>query len=126
MKLLFSSRLVYLALALVAIAILAYVLIPKTAKTSSFTINQVASAIQKGAIDRISIDGDHLKISFKDESLGTAVKETGSTLTKQLLRYRVTPDQLSANRIELEVVPHRARSGCKPPVRKRNADPGRV
>ena len=98
-------RILFILLGLAVIAFLVYALIPKAASPVSLSINQVASGIRNGTINLITIDGDQLKITFKNGSLGTAVKEPDSTLVKQLLQYGITPDQLSASRVELQVIP---------------------
>jgi len=95
----------YLFLGVILTAILIYSFVPKPANPENLSINQVAQGIQSGSIARVSIDGDNLKINFKDGSQGTAIKEAGSTLTKQLLKYGVTSDQLNSARVELQVVP---------------------
>jgi cell division protease FtsH len=98
-------RIGYWILLLAVVAVLVYVLVPKTTNGHSLSINQVATGIQNGTIDRITLDGDSLKIIFKDGSQGDAVKEPDSTLTQQLLRYGVTADQLDPIRVELQVLP---------------------
>jgi cell division protease FtsH len=98
-------RIVYWILGLAVIATLIYVLIPKTTNVDKLSINQVAEGIQNGTIGRITIDGNNLKIAFKDGGQGSAVKEPDSTLTQQLLRYGVTADQLNSIHVELQVLP---------------------
>ena len=105
MKFRIRPRILYLILGLAVFAYLVYALIPKTTSTNAITINQVANGIRNGTIDHISINGDQLNIAYKNGSLGTAVKEPDSTLVKQLLQYGITPDQLSASRVELQVIP---------------------
>ncbi len=94
---------VFLGIALAAILI--YSFVSKSTGPVNVLINQVAQGIRSGLIARVSIDGDNLKINYKDGSQGTAIKEADSTLTKQLLRYGVTPDQLNSSKIELQVLP---------------------
>jgi cell division protease FtsH len=95
----------YVVIGVALAAALLYLFLPKSSQPVDLTINQVAAGIESGTISRISIDGDTLKVTYKDGSQGTTTKETDSTLTKQLTRLGVTPAQLNPERIELEVIP---------------------
>jgi cell division protease FtsH len=86
-------------------AALLYLLLPKSTNAADLTINQVAAGLESGTITRISVDGDTLKVTYKDGSQGTTTKEPDSILTKQLTRLGVTAAQLSPDRVEIEVIP---------------------
>lgn len=72
-----------------------------------YSINQVASEIEKGNISKITVEEDKLTILLKDGlTEKTATKESNSTLVEQLVALGVTPAQLSPdNGIKVEVKP---------------------
>jgi len=78
--------------------------------TEPLTINEVAQAIKSGKVARVVIDnsgsfrviyktGDETQIKTGIESY----KEAGSTLVEQLVSLGVTPEQLSAENVKIEV-----------------------
>ncbi len=74
------------------------------------TINEVAEAIKSGQVARVVIDNSgSLRVIYKtgDETqVKTGIesyKEAGSTLVEQLISLGVTPDQLSAENVKIEV-----------------------
>ena len=88
-----------------SLIILVYVFLPKANSSSVLNINQVANGIKDGSITKIQVSGDDLTIFYKDGSKATALKESNSTLTEQLLQYGVTTDQLGPDHVKLEIVP---------------------
>jgi hypothetical protein len=72
-----------------------------------YSINQVASEIEKGNISKITVEEDKLTILLKDGlTEKTATKESNSTLVEQLVALGVTPTQLSPdNGIKIEIKP---------------------
>lgn len=99
----FRPRAIFLVLGAAILAIAVYVVISRPANSTSYSINQVASGLQSGSISRIEINGNNLKLTFKDGSQGTAIKEDVSPLTKQLVKMGVTSAQMSPDRVKLEI-----------------------
>lgn len=77
----------------------------KSATQVAITINQVAEGIQKGTIKSVVETGNTLKVTFKDGSQATAVKEDGTPLTQQLAFLGVSASQLSPQNVLLEFTP---------------------
>ncbi|HEY2980622.1 MAG TPA: AAA family ATPase, partial [Anaerolineales bacterium] len=72
------------------------------------TINQVAQAVQKGTVARIVIESDdRIRVIMNDgaEKGIESRKEPTSTLVAQLLDLGVTPEQLSADNVKIEINP---------------------
>ncbi|MGC8857084.1 MAG: ATP-dependent zinc metalloprotease FtsH, partial [Anaerolineae bacterium] len=72
------------------------------------TINQVAKAVQNGEVARIVIESDdRIRVIYKtgEETGIESHKEPNATLVDQLIRLGVTPEQLSPDKIAIEVKP---------------------
>ncbi len=85
------------------IVILVYALTARGSDQPSLSINQVAQDIKNGSISKISEDGDNLTITYKNGTQAQAIKEDSTTLTQQLEEYGVTPDQLTPDKLNLDV-----------------------
>lgn len=102
MKPSFQTNFVYL---LIFIAILAMVFLnfDQTTDQGVLSINELASKIQTGEVQKISEDEDSLTIITKDEQEFTSTKESGSTLIEQLLQYGVTDEDLQSSNVTIEI-----------------------
>jgi cell division protease FtsH len=98
----FQTNFVYL---LIFIAILAMVFLnfDQTTDQGVLSINELASKIQTGEVQKISEDEDSLTIITKDEQEFTSTKESGSTLIEQLLQYGVTAEDLQSSNVTIEI-----------------------
>jgi cell division protease FtsH len=98
----FQTNFVYL---LIFIAILAMVFLnfDQTANQNSFTINELASRIKAGEIQKITEDENSLTIITKDEQEYTSTKESGSTLVEQLTQYGLTAEDLQSSNVTIEI-----------------------
>jgi len=67
------------------------------------TINEVASEIQRGNVERVTEDDNRLRVIFNDGVEKSSHKETGATLVEQLKELGVTTEQLSAEAVKLEI-----------------------
>lgn len=94
----------YIMLAIVVFALL-FAQNQQPKKVDVYTINELAADIQAGKVERIIEDNNNLKVIFKDSS-GEEIdsyKESETTLTEQLSLFGVTPEQLSAQHIKIEI-----------------------
>jgi cell division protease FtsH len=72
------------------------------------TINEVSRAVQNGEVARIVIEtDDRIRVVFKDgaEEGIESRKEPNATLVDQLISFGVTPDQLTPDKVAIEVKP---------------------
>ncbi|MCJ7624388.1 MAG: ATP-dependent zinc metalloprotease FtsH, partial [Anaerolineaceae bacterium] len=67
------------------------------------TINQVAEEIQNGNISKITEDENHLVITLQDGTQRKSAKESSSTLVEQLLQLGVSTEQLSSDKVKIEI-----------------------
>jgi len=91
---------------LLFIAIIAMVVFNFNQQASAqevLTINEVASEIQRGNVERVTEDDNRLRVIFKDGVEKSSQKETGATLVEQLKELGVTTEQLSADSVKLEI-----------------------
>ncbi len=77
----------------------------QSSSSDILTINEVAGSIQKGLISKISVDENRLKLTLTDGSQKTSTKETDISLIQQLIQMGVTPEQLSKDRVLIDVKP---------------------
>jgi cell division protease FtsH len=101
-----QSFIVYFVL-LVAIGVMFFVAFRgDSASQQALTINEVADAIEKGTVARVVIkDDDSLQIVYDSGKEGESHKEPSATLVDQLLSLGVTPGQLAASNVKIEVEP---------------------
>ncbi|MCL4561237.1 MAG: ATP-dependent zinc metalloprotease FtsH [Chloroflexi bacterium] len=68
-------------------------------------INQVASDIQQGKVQRIVEQDSQIQVYLSDGSQKISHQETNTSLIDQLTQLGVTPAELAANKIQIEVQP---------------------
>jgi len=102
-----QSYVVYALLFISIAAMVVYSLSQNTTTSGVLTINQLASEVQNNKIARIVTDENKLTVTYKDGSQKTATstKDSGATLVEQLTELGVTPAQLSAENIQIEIKP---------------------
>ncbi len=105
-----QSFIVTLLLIVAVVAMVVTAIQRENTATTPLTINEVAEAIKSGSVARVVIQNDgSLRVMYKsgDEAkTKTGVEsymESNATLVNQLIALGVTPDQLSAENIKVEV-----------------------
>lgn len=97
------SSLIYLLLFVAIIAMVVFNFNQQASAQEVLTINEVASEIQRGNVERITEDDNRLRVIFNDGVEKSSHKETGATLVEQLKELGVTTEQLSAEAVKLEI-----------------------
>ncbi len=104
-----QTYIVYLLLGIAVFALLYYGLRPDAASQEPLTINEVARDVQENKITRIVVESDdRIRVVYgsgKDAIERVSHKETSSTLVEQLISLGVTPEQLSPERVKIEIEP---------------------
>jgi len=77
----------------------------------ALTINEVASDIQNGKIQRVVEDENRVKVIYNDGVERASHKESNSTLVEQLKELGVTTEQLQPDKVKLEIKPPSALLG---------------
>ena len=97
------SSIIYLLLFVAIIAMVVYNFQQQSSTTETLAINQVATDIQKGVVERIVEDENRLQVIYDNGTESSSHKEIGATLVEQLLALGVTSDQLNSENITIEV-----------------------
>jgi len=100
-----QSYVIYLLLFVAIIAMLVYQFNSTSSSQDVLTINEVAEEIQKGNISRITENENTLKLTLADGTQRTSNIETNATLVEQLLNLGVTSEQLSPDKVKIEIKP---------------------
>jgi len=98
-----QSYIVYLLLFVAIIALFVYNSRQQSTTSSVIPINQVADDLKNGLIRSITENGDNLHIVYNNDDTKDSNKEPGSTLLQQLNRFGLTPNDLSSNKVHIEV-----------------------
>lgn len=71
-------------------------------KASNISISELAGDVSKGLVSNITVKGDLLDITYKDNTLKHSKKEEGTALTQSFVNYGVTPASLNAVQIDIK------------------------
>jgi cell division protease FtsH len=99
------SSIIYLLLFIAIIVMVVYNFQQQSTTPDVLPINKVATDVQSGVIERIVEDDNHLRVIYSDGTERASQKEEGATLIDQLVALGVSPEQLNAERIKLEIKP---------------------
>ncbi len=103
-----QSYIIYALLFIAIVAMVYFQVSQQPASTQVLTINQLASDINAGKVDRIVVDTDNrLRVIYTaDKNVEqSAQKEESATLVQQLMDLGVSPDKLAPDKIKIEVSP---------------------
>ena len=97
-----QSFIIYVLL-FIAIIAMVFFTVNQQSADEEIPINQLATDIRAGLIKRISEDDSRLEITYKDDTIKTSTKDPSTPLIAQLVELGVTPDDLSAQEILIEI-----------------------
>ncbi len=103
------STFIYLLLFAAIIILVIYQFQQSSSSQDTLSLNQLAADIKAGKVSRIIIEDDsRLSAIYKEDGKDiqrNSYKETSTTLVQQLAVLGVTPDQLSPDKISIEIKP---------------------
>jgi cell division protease FtsH len=99
------SSIIYLLLFVAIISMVVYNFTQGPSVQPALTINEVAAAIQKGAIETITESDNSLTVVFSDGTEQKSHKEGSSTLVDQLKALGVTTEQLQPEKVKIKIEP---------------------
>ncbi len=101
------SSIIYILLFIAIIAMVVINFQQQSVSQEVLPLNKVADDIKAGLIQRILVEDDNqlTVIYFKEGTQSTSHKEPETTLVQQLENLGVSPDQLSSNKLKIEVKP---------------------
>ena len=71
-------------------------------KDVEISISDLAKSVTAGEVKSILVEGENLKITYKDDSVKISKKEAGSSLTQTFFNYGVKPEALIGTNIEVK------------------------
>ncbi|HEX7433994.1 MAG TPA: ATP-dependent zinc metalloprotease FtsH [Anaerolineaceae bacterium] len=101
-----QSYIIYLLLFIAIISLVIYQFRSQGSSSDVIPINQIAADLKKGIVARLTEDGDRITVTYNDGTQSktlTANKEPNTNLIDQLVALGVTTDQLSADKVKVEV-----------------------
>ena len=101
-----QSYVIYLLLFIAIIAMVVYNFSSSSNSTDVLTINEVAAGVENGTIKKIMVeDNNNVKLTYSDGSQKSSTKEPDTTLVSQLITLGVKPEQLTPDKVEIQVQP---------------------
>ena len=102
-----QSYVIYLLLFIAIIAMLVYNFSSSGASQDAMTVNEVAAEVRAGRVSRIIEDENRLRIIMNDANgtMRDSNIDTSSTLVDQLIALGVQPEELTPDKIKLEIKP---------------------
>jgi len=101
-----QSYVIYLLLFIAIIAMVVYNFSSSSNSTDVLTINEVAAGVENGTIKKIMVeDNNNVKLTYSDGSQKSSTKEPDTTLVSQLIALGVKPEQLTPDKVEIQVQP---------------------
>lgn len=98
----FSNQIFIAIMIFMGITLLYSVLFKNPEAIKDLTISDVAKGVTSGNIEKMTVSGGEVSVSFKDGTKGEAKKEVESSLSETLFNYGVTPAEISATPIEIK------------------------
>jgi len=101
-----QSYVIYLLLFIAIIAMVVYNFSSSGNSQDVLNINEVAAGVENGTIKKIQVeDNNNVKLTYSDGSQKSSTKEPDTTLVSQLITLGVKPEQLTPDKVEIEVKP---------------------
>jgi cell division protease FtsH len=99
-----QSFIIYILLFVAIIAMVFFTVNQQTAGADEIPLNKLATDIRAGRVNAIIEDDSHLEITYKDsDAIKISVKDPSTPLITQLVELGVTPDDLSAEQISIDI-----------------------
>ena len=97
------SRQVMTAILIFMAITLVYSLVSDPAtEVKQYSLSEIAKNVVDGNVSKITVEGEKVKVELKDKTIGEGKKEPESALSDTLIRYGVTPAQLSSTPMEIK------------------------
>jgi cell division protease FtsH len=100
-----QSYVIYLLLFIAIIAMLVYNFSSQGSGQDAKTINQLAADIQGGKVKKLTEDENRLRVVYNDGTEHSSTIETNATLVQQLLDLGVKPEELSPDKLTIDIRP---------------------
>ncbi len=99
-----QSFIIYILLFVAIIAMVFYTVNQQSAGSDEIPFNQLATDIKAGKVDSIIEDDSRLEITYKNsDQIKTSTKDPNSPLIAQLVELGVSPEDLSADQVLIDI-----------------------
>jgi len=99
-----QSYIIYVLLFVAIIAMVFYTVNQQSSGSNEIPFNQLATDIKAGKVDTIIEDDSHLEITYKNsDQIKTTTKDPSSPMIAQLVELGVTPEDLSAEQVSIDI-----------------------
>jgi cell division protease FtsH len=99
-----QSFIIYILLFIAIIAMVFFTVNQQSGASDEIPINKLASDIKAGRVKSIIEDESRLEITYKDsDAVKTSTKDESSSLIEQLVELGVTPEEMSAENITIDI-----------------------
>jgi cell division protease FtsH len=99
-----QSFIIYILLFAAIIAMVFFTANQQSGDSTEIPFNEVATAIKNGQVDTVIEDDSRLEITYTDGSIKTSTKDPTTPLIAQLLELGVTPEELSAENLTIDIL----------------------
>ena len=99
------QSLVYMMVFVGIIILVFYAVRQQAEATDDITIGEVAQQISDGEISRVVVNEDELTLIYPDDTEGSSLKESGTTLVEQLKEFGVSAEALSPDNVYIDIKP---------------------
>jgi len=99
-----QSFIIYILLFVAIIAMVFFTVNQQAAGSDEIPFNQLATDLKEGRVESIIEDDSHLEITYKNsDAIKTSTKDPNSPLIAQLVELGVTPEDLSAEQVSIDI-----------------------
>ena len=100
-----QSYIIYLLLFSAIIAMVFFSVNQQAVDSTEIPFNELATDIKNGKVEKITEDDSYLEITYKNSDvIKTSTKDPSMPLIAQLVELGVTPEQLSAENITIDIL----------------------
>ena len=100
-----QSYIIYLLLFSAIIVMIFFTVNQQSTDSTEIPFNELAEDVKAGEVDTITEDESYLEITYKNsDAVKTSTKDPNTPLVAQLLELGVTPEQLAAENITIDIV----------------------
>ncbi len=99
-----QSFIIYLLLFVAIIVMVFFTVNQQSGQTDEIPFNELATDIKAGLVESIIEDDSYLEITYKNDEIKTSTKDPNTPLIEQLVELGVSPENLSAENIAIDIL----------------------
>jgi len=99
-----QSFIIYLLLFVAIIVMVFFTVNQQSGRSDEIPFNELATDIKAGLVESIIEDDSYLEITYKNDEIKTSTKDPNTPLIEQLVELGVSPENLSAENIAIDIL----------------------